>query len=57
MNHIFKCVNCNKYTMKETCNCGNKTLLAKPVKYIVDDKFVSYKRMAKIEDYKKRGLL
>jgi len=57
MRHIFKCSSCNKYTMKETCSCGNKTLFSRPVKYTPNDKFSSYKRKAKIEQYVKRGLL
>lgn len=57
MKHIYKCLKCNKHTMKEICNCGNKTMMAKPVRYSSEDKFSSYRRKAKIEDYKKRGLL
>ena len=43
--------------MKEACDCGSKTMLAKRVKYIVDDKFASYRRKAKMDDYRKRDLL
>ncbi|MBI4143320.1 ribosome biogenesis protein [Candidatus Woesearchaeota archaeon] len=57
MRHIYKCVKCGKYTMKETCDCGHKTMLARPVKYSSDDKFSSYRRKAKIDDYRNRGLL
>lgn len=57
MRHIYKCVQCNKYTMNEVCGCGSKTLPAKPVKYTVDDKFASYRRKAKAEHYKKMGLI
>ena len=57
MKHIFKCINCSKYTMKEACDCGSKTILAKPVKYSIDDKFASYRRKAKMDDYRKRDLL
>jgi len=57
MKHIYKCLKCNKHTMREICNCGNKTMMAKPVRYSSEDKFSSYRRKAKIEDYKKRGLL
>lgn len=48
---------CKKYTMKEICDCGNSALIAKPLKYSVDDKLASYRRMAKHEEYLKRGLL
>lgn len=57
MKHVYKCLNCDKYTMKETCDCNRKTMLARPVRYSDEDKFASYKRRAKIEDYKNRGLL
>ena len=57
MKHIFKCVKCNKYTMKEVCKCGNKTLLAKPLKYSPDDRFIAYRRKAKTDEYARRGLL
>ncbi|MBI2541873.1 ribosome biogenesis protein [Candidatus Woesearchaeota archaeon] len=57
MKHIFKCANCGRYTMKEICDCGNKALPAKPMKYSVDDKFASYRRKAKAEEYAKRGLI
>ena len=57
MKHIFKCIVCNKYTMKESCDCGTKAINPKPLKFSVDDKFSSYRRKAKIEDYIKRGLV
>jgi|TARA_Y100000310_G_scaffold240719_1_gene244602 rRNA maturation protein Nop10 len=43
--------------MKEVCDCGNKTLLTRPLKFTPDDKFGSYRRKAKIDEYSKRGLL
>ena len=57
MKHIFKCSNCSRYTMKETCGCGEKTLAPKPLKYTPDDRMGSYRRKAKINDYAARGLL
>ena len=57
MRHIYKCMKCRKYTMKETCGCGNAALIAKPMKYSVDDKLASYRRRAKHDEYMKRGLL
>lgn len=57
MKHILKCISCNKYTIQEVCGCGAKTAIAKPMRYTHDDKFSSYRRRAKIEDYIKRGLL
>lgn len=43
--------------MKEVCSCGSNTLSAKPLKYTPDDKFSSYRRRAKLEDYGKRDLI
>lgn len=57
MKHIFKCGNCGKYTMKEVCGCGQKTLIARHVRYTPNDKFASYKRKAKIDEYTSRGLI
>ena len=57
MKHIFKCNVCNKFTMKEICDCGNNTIISKPLKYSPDDKFMSYRRKAKIHEYVNRGLL
>ena len=57
MRHLFKCNNCNKYTMKEICGCGNKTLNPKPMKYSPDDRLNSYRRKAKLQEYAGRGLI
>lgn len=57
MKHIFKCGKCSKYTMREVCDCGGKTLLSRPLKYSPDDKFSAYRRKAKVEEYAKRGLI
>ncbi len=43
--------------MKEICACGNKTMLSKGIKYTPGDKFASYKRQAKMEEYKIRGVI
>ena len=55
--HIYKCKSCNKYTMKEICDFGNKTLIARPMKYLLNDKFGHYRRKAKTLEYTNRGLL
>ncbi|MEK6984103.1 MAG: nucleolar RNA-binding Nop10p family protein [Nanoarchaeota archaeon] len=57
MKHILKCSSCNNYTMKEICYCGNSAFPAKPLKYSQEDKFGSYRRRAKINEYISRGLL
>ncbi len=57
MKHIHKCKDCNKYTMKDVCSCGNKTLVPKPLKYSPDDRLGFYRRKAKLENYELRGLV
>ena len=42
--------------MKEICDCGDNTLLSRPIKYSID-KFSVYRRKAKLKDYIKRELL
>ena len=57
MKHILKCAKCGKYTMNETCACGGKALASKPLKYSLDDKFSSYRRKAKLNEYANMGLI
>ncbi|MBI4452355.1 ribosome biogenesis protein [Candidatus Woesearchaeota archaeon] len=57
MKHILKCHICKKYTMKEECTCGNKTVMAKPLKYSPDDKYGSYRRKAKLIEYVRGGFV
>lgn len=57
MRHLYKCQKCVKYTMKEVCSCGEHTLAARPLKYSPDDNLSSYRRQAKLPEYKKRGLI
>jgi len=57
MKHIFKCSICNKYTMKEVCGCGSKTIIPKPLKFTPDDKLSKYRRKAKLGEYADRGLI
>lgn len=42
---LFKCPACNRYTLKETCVCGTKTILARPPRFSLDDKYGKYRRM------------
>ena len=49
---IRKCNYCSIYTMDEICpKCGNKTVMAMPMKYSPADKFQKY-RLRLIEDDK-----
>ena len=48
MDKIFKCVNCNLYTLNTTCkHCGLKTISPKPAKFDIGDKFGVYRRKYK----------
>lgn len=44
--HIMKCSECGKYTMKQEC-CGKKTESSQPAKYSPEDKMGEYRRKAK----------
>tara|TARA_Y100000294_G_scaffold125461_1_gene116880 strand:+ start:3124 stop:3297 length:174 start_codon:yes stop_codon:yes gene_type:complete len=57
MKSILRCKSCGKYTMKEICSCGGNALTPKPAKFSIEDKYGSYRRKAKIDDFKKKGLL
>ena len=57
MKTILRCSNCGKYTMKEICDCGSKTIAPKPLKFGLGDRFSSYRRKAKLDEYAARGLI
>lgn len=57
-NHILKCLKCDKYTMHDKCPvCGEKTLSQIPAKYSPEDQYGKYRREAKKEMLKEKGLL
>ena len=43
--------------MKEVCKCGAKTEPNKPAKYSPEDKYGAYRRKAREEQLRERGLL
>ena len=55
MKHLLKCPVCNSYTMQER-HCNEKTLSSKPGKYSPEDKFGKYRRVAKKEILREKGL-
>ena len=57
MRILLWCGSCKKYTMNESCSCGNKTINIKPLKYSPDDNLSDYRRNAKMEEYIKRELI
>ena len=56
MKHISLCLECREYTMKEE-HCGKKTSSVKPPKYSPEDKYAKYRRKAKEEGLKEKGLI
>ena len=52
MKHILKCPNCDKYTMKDVCDCKTKTVQIKPAKFSPQDPYGEYRRKAKKEEMK-----
>ncbi len=48
---LRKCVNCNKYTLKNECDhCQEKTVSAHPAKFSPDDKYLKYRLIAKYSE-------
>ena len=58
MKHILKCPECRQYTMQDKCpKCGIKTENPKPAKYSPDDPYGGYRRKAKEDMLRQKGLL
>lgn len=58
MKHIKKCINCNIYTLSDTCEkCNTKTIIPKPPKYSPEDKYGDYRRQAKETERKEKDLI
>ena len=53
--NILKCVKCDSYTLKNI-HCNNETINPKPAKYSPEDKFGKYRRVAKKEILREKGL-
>jgi len=49
-------VECKKYTLKEEC-CGKNTIIKIPPRFSKQDKYASYRRKAKENEWRERGLL
>lgn len=56
MKHIMTCRVCGSFTLKKQC-CDMDTVQVGPAKYRPDDPYDAYRRDAKRDVYKKRGLL
>jgi H/ACA ribonucleoprotein complex subunit 3 len=58
MKHILKCTSCGIYTLKDKCpECDSKAIEQKPPKFSLGDRFASYRRKAKENQWKEQGLL
>ncbi|HLD43710.1 MAG TPA: nucleolar RNA-binding Nop10p family protein [Candidatus Nanoarchaeia archaeon] len=57
MKRILWCSNCQKYTMKEVCSCGQKALSKVPPKWSPEDKYAKYRRIVKEPGWKEKGLV
>jgi len=57
MKSILKCEKCGKYTIKDKCSCNGKCITPKPAKFSIEDKYGAYRRKAKLDFFKKEGLL
>jgi H/ACA ribonucleoprotein complex subunit 3 len=57
MKQILKCENCKEYTLKEACKCGGKAVTVRPAKFSPDDRHAKYRRTAKQEERKQKGLI
>ena len=58
MRHIMFCPSCRSYTLKEQCSvCSTSTVIPKPAKFGPEDNYASYRRQAKEEGLKAKGLL
>jgi rRNA maturation protein Nop10 len=54
---IKHCPACNKYTMKDACDCTLQAIPVFPQRYSPQDKYASYRRKAKEQERKAQGLL
>ncbi|MBS3123454.1 nucleolar RNA-binding Nop10p family protein [Candidatus Woesearchaeota archaeon] len=55
--HIHKCTSCRTYTMNQECPSGHgKTIFPQPAKFSIPDKYGKYRREARKEELKNRGL-
>ncbi len=54
--HILRCATCVKYTLEEVCSsCGSRTMIVKPAKFSLDDKYATYRRTVKLPEWQARG--
>lgn len=55
--HIHHCPHCLRYSMEEKCpSCGTATILPKPPKFSLDDKYAGLRREVKRKELIEKGL-
>jgi len=55
--HLHKCLKCETYTLNKDCpSCGKETILPRPPKFSLADKYLEYKRTVRIKELKEKGL-
>lgn len=55
---IMRCPECETYTLHDKCpKCGTKTVSTLPAKFSPEDPYGEYRRKAKRETLKKKGLI
>ena len=57
MKTILKCGKCGKYTLTAICACKGKAVTPKPAKFSIEDKYGKYRRKAKLNEFKSKGLI
>ncbi len=54
--HIRKCVDDQRYTLEQKCpSCGKETILPRPPKFSLEDKYASLRRESKKDELKGKG--
>ncbi|MEK6940072.1 MAG: nucleolar RNA-binding Nop10p family protein [Nanoarchaeota archaeon] len=56
--HIRKCAHDQHYTLEKNCPfCGKETILPKPPKFSLQDRYASLRRESKKQELKEKKLL
>jgi H/ACA ribonucleoprotein complex subunit 3 len=56
--HIHKCSTCQFYTIEKKCSkCGGVTVLPRPPKFSLNDKYSGLRREVRKKELKKLGLI
>lgn len=56
--HIRKCVDDQRYTLEKNCPaCGKETILPRPPKFSLQDRYASLRRESKKQELQEKGLL